>query len=106
MGIDVCCIGIPELRSVRAMNSTSSSAPFARGVRYILLDELILQAELRVCSEQGITSFQCPCRLYHEGTRYSVKVIREHLRQHRRDQLLMRSMVGTDPPGGWPPNGL
>jgi hypothetical protein len=88
------------------MSSMSGEEAPAVGERHIPLEELIFQAELRICNDMGITAFQCPCRVCHGGTRYTVQVIHDHLREHRRDPFLMRNMVGPDPPAGWPAQGI
>jgi hypothetical protein len=67
---------------------------------------MILQAELRFCNDNGVTSFQCPCRNCHGGLRYTIQIIRQHLRQNFRDPFLMRCMVGPDLDGGWPIEGI
>jgi hypothetical protein len=74
---------------------------------HITQKELVLRTELRVCIEQGIDKFHYPCRECHGGgRRMSIAAIREHLRKNFRDQHLMLSQVGGDPPAGYPTGGV
>jgi hypothetical protein len=88
------------------MSTTSASEAAVEAVRFIPVEDLIFLSELRVCHTEGIASFQCPCRHCHGGTRYNSQIIRDHLREHKRDTFFMRSMVDSDPIGGWPRLGI
>jgi hypothetical protein len=67
---------------------------------------MIQETEFRVANEKGYNSYLCPCRSCHGGHRYSLQTIRAHLRLNKRDEMLNFSMVGGDPPGGYPRDGV
>jgi hypothetical protein len=73
--------------------------------RHVSMD-LILETELRVAREKGIDFFRCPCHRCYGGHRYSIKIICTHLRLHKRDIHLKYSMVGGDPDGRFPEEGI
>jgi hypothetical protein len=74
--------------------------------RHVSMEDLILETELRVAREKEIDLFRCPCRKCHGGHKYSVETIRTHLRLHTQDIHLTYSMVGGDPDGGFPEEGI
>jgi hypothetical protein len=74
--------------------------------RHIARDDLIFETELRVAREKGIDIFLCPCCRCHRGRRYSIDTIRTHLQVYRRDIHLIYSMLGGDPVGGFPSEGI
>ena len=77
-----------------------------RALRHIPPVDLILQTELRVATEQNIGAFRCPCKDCHGGLRKSIHIIRTHLQFVGRDPFLRTSMIGGDPPHGYPPHGI
>jgi hypothetical protein len=70
------------------------------------MEDMIQETEFRVASERGYDSYLCPCRTCHGGHRYSLQTIRTHLRIHKHDEMLNSSMLGGDPPSGYPRDGL
>jgi hypothetical protein len=77
------------------------------GLRYIPREDLILQTELRIANDNNVHVFLCPCRECHGGgRRRGISTIRNHLKENGRDSHLMRSMLGRDPPGGYPEHGI
>ena len=93
----------PELRRRRARIRFVDDG---RALRYIPLVDLILQTELRVATEQNIGAFRCPCKDYYGGLRKSIHIIRAHLQFVGKDPFLRTSMIGADPPDGYPPHGI
>ena len=77
-----------------------------RNERHIPLGDLILQTELRVATSQNIASYPCPCRDCRGSRRRRIHVIREHHRKVGRHPCLSFSMVGGDPPNGYPEEGM
>ena len=77
-----------------------------RALRHIPVADLILQTELRVATEQNIGAFRCPCKDCHGGLRKSIDIIRAHLQSVGRDPFLRTSIIGGDPPDGYPPHGI
>lgn len=77
-----------------------------RTMRHIPVGDLILQTELRVATTQNITAYHCPCRNCHGGRRKRISVIREHHAAVGRDPFLTKSMIGGDPPNGFPADGI
>jgi hypothetical protein len=78
----------------------------SRAVQHISQAELILQIELIVAAAKEYDSYLCSCRKCHRGRRYSVQTIQAHQRDYGRDIHLDHSMVGGDPPDGYPPEGV
>ena len=76
------------------------------GLWHILVEDLILQHELRVACLRNYAAFKCPCSNCKGGIRKSVRVIKQHLCEVPRDRFLYHSMVGEDPPGGFPAHGI
>jgi hypothetical protein len=77
------------------------------GYLHVSQEELNFRIELRVCNEENIHKFHCPCRECHKGgRRRAIDVIREHLRLNLRDPHLLLSHVGGDPPAGYPLGGM
>ena len=74
--------------------------------RHIPMHDLILQRELQVCEENNLDSYLCPCRKCHGGHQYAVRTIQMHLRAFQRNPFLMHSMVGGNPQGGYPEDGI
>jgi len=74
--------------------------------RHIPVGDLILLTELRVASVLEVRAFQCPCIDCHGGRRKTIDVIRRHHAAVGRDPFLMNSMIGGDPPKGYPLCGL
>ena len=72
------------------------------GWRHISQAELILQTEMTVAAAKQYTSYLCPCQKCHGGRMYSTQSIIAHFRQYGRDIHLDHSMVGGDPPEGYP----
>lgn len=77
-----------------------------RTMRHIPLADLILQTELRVATMQNITAYHCPCRNCHGGRRQRIGIIREHHASVGRDPFLTKSIIGGDPPNGYPAEGI
>jgi hypothetical protein len=75
-------------------------------VRHTPLEHIILQTKVTVAAARGYDSYLCPCRNCHGGRRYHIDRIQQHLRYYGRDYYLDHSMVGGDPPGGFPPEGV
>jgi hypothetical protein len=74
--------------------------------RHITMEDLILSSELRVAREKRIDIFLYPCPRCHGGRRYNVATIKAHLRLYKRDIHLDYSMLGRDPIGGFPIEGI
>jgi len=77
-----------------------------RTLRHIPVGDLILDTELRVATEQNINLYRCPCRNRHGGQRKSIEIIRSHHASVGRDLFLTKSMIGGDPPDGYPTRGM
>ena len=77
-----------------------------RTLRHIPIGDLILHTELRVATEKNIRGFRCPCRDCKGGYEKSIQVIRRHHEDVGRDPFFKRSMLGGDPPEGYPANGI
>ena len=77
----------------------------ARG-RHIPLEDLIVRREKEIAAEQRLTNYLCPCRICHGRQRKTLKAIDSHQEKYGRDENLMFSMLGGDPPGGFPPEGI
>lgn len=77
-----------------------------RTMRHIPLGDLILQTELRVATTENLTMYPCPCRTCRGGIRKRISVIREHHALVGRDPHLTKSIIGGDPPDGYPADGL
>jgi hypothetical protein len=59
-----------------------------------------------MCEENNWDCYLCPCKECHGGHRYSIRTIREHLRECGRDPFLMCLMVGGDLENGFPAQGI
>lgn len=70
-------------------------------------EEIIHRHELEFAAsrEVPITRWSCPCNHCRGGHRYSSAAITTHLNSYGRDPFLFRSMIGGDPPGGYPEDG-
>jgi hypothetical protein len=77
-----------------------------RTKRHIPLGDLILQTKLRVATERNIVAYPCPCVNCHRGLRKPIYVVREHHTSVGRDPFLTKSIIGGDPPEGYPPEGI
>ena len=77
-----------------------------RTQRHIPLGDLILQTELRVATENNIQAYPCPCMNCHRGLRKPIYVVREHHTVVGRHPFLTKSIIGGDPPEGYPPGGI
>jgi len=77
-----------------------------RAERYIPVGDIILQTELHVATAQEVHAFKCPCTNCHGSRRKTINVIRRHHAEVGKDLFLMHSMIGGDPPNGYPPRGL
>lgn len=77
-----------------------------RTLRHIPVGDLILQTELRVATTQNIRAYPCPCRNCHGGRRKRIAVIRDHHASVGRDPFLTKSIIGGDPPDGYPADGI
>ena len=77
----------------------------ARG-RHILMVDLIVRREKQLATEQNLTYYPCPCSKCHGGHRRTLKTIDYHREKYGRDQHIMHSILGGDPPGGFPPEGI
>jgi hypothetical protein len=75
-------------------------------LRHIPVEDLILDHELRVASEKNYTAFKCPCINCEGGIRKPIAIIRQHLCTVPQDPYLYHSMVGEDPPNGFPVQGI
>jgi hypothetical protein len=76
------------------------------GRRHISKTDLIHQTELRVRAEKRLSHYLCPYKKCKGGYRYSIQAIKSHLRENGRNGMLMHSMVGGDPPGGYSEGGV
>jgi hypothetical protein len=94
------------MEEVMAHLAGDISGQRARRGRYIPMEELIQETEFKVAYEKGYDAYLCPCRSCHGGHRYSLQTIRTHLRLNKRDEMLNFFMVGGDPPGGYPREGI
>ena len=74
--------------------------------RHIPMVDLIVRREREIAGEQNLTSYPCPCRKCHGGHRRTVKTIDNHRDKYGRDPHLTYSILGGDPPGGFPPQGV
>ena len=74
--------------------------------RHIPLLDLIVRREKEIAAEQNLSSYPCPCSKCHGGHRKTLRTIEDHRERYGRDQLLMYSILGGDPPGGFPPEGI
>ena len=77
-----------------------------RVLRHIPLGDLILQTELRVATELNLKKYPCPCRNCHGVRRKSIDIVRKHHADVGRDAFLNKSLIGGDPPNGYPPTGM
>ena len=78
---------------------------YARG-RHIPLVDLIVRREKELAAEQRLSSYACPCTKCHGGRRRTLKTIDNHRQKYGRDEHLMYSILGGNPLGGFPPQGI
>jgi hypothetical protein len=69
-------------------------------------EDLIVQREKEVATEQRLTAYLCPCMKCHGGHWKTLKTIDIHRQQYGHDEHLMFSMLGGDPAGGYPTDGM
>jgi hypothetical protein len=74
--------------------------------RHIVVEDLILEHELRIAKLKYYEAFKYPCSNCKGGMWKLISTIRQHLRTMPRDRFLYHSMVGEDPVQGFPPDGL
>jgi hypothetical protein len=72
--------------------------------RHIPVEDLIARHERRTAVEKNLKHYLCPCKKYHGGYRKSLKTIDIHQEENGRDEHLMFSMLGGNPPAGFPPS--
>jgi hypothetical protein len=77
-----------------------------RTLRHVPIGDIILHTELRVATEHNVRSFRCPCKECKGGRRKNIQVIRQHHATYGRDPFLCKSLLGGDPPEGYPPGGI
>lgn len=75
------------------------------GNRWVTTEKIILETELEMAARMQLTEYLCPCRSCHGGRRLPILRIKQHLKLHRRDPFLYQSMLGGDPPSGYPVEG-
>ncbi len=90
----------------RQEGATIRTAEDGRTLRHIPLGDIILYTELRVATEHNLRTFRCPCRDCKGGCEKTIRVIRRHHADVGRDPFLEKSLLGGDPPEGYPPQGL
>ena len=74
--------------------------------RHIPVEDLIVRREKEIAAEQRLTNYLCPCRICHGGQWKTLKAIDSHREKYGRDENIMFSMLGGDPPGGFPLEGI
>jgi hypothetical protein len=77
-----------------------------RTLRHVPVGDIILHTELRVATENNVHQFRCPCKDCKGGRRKTIQVIRQHHAAVGRDPFLHKSLLGGDPPEGYPPDGI
>ena len=70
--------------------------------RHIPQVDLIVQREKEVANEQRLSAYFCSCKKCHGGRRQTLRSVDIHRERYGRDEHLMFSMLGGDPPGGYP----
>jgi hypothetical protein len=80
-------------------------SPDHRG-RHIPLEDLVVRREKEIAAEQQLSAYLCLCTKCHGGHRKTLKRIDMHREKYGRDEDLMFSMLGGDPPGGFPIEGI
>ena len=80
--------------------------PEDRRRRHIPLLDLIVQREKEVANEQRLSTFLCPCKKCHGGRRQTLRTQDIHREKYGRDEHLLFSMLGGDPPDGYPEEGI
>jgi hypothetical protein len=65
--------------------------------RHIVVEDLILEHELRIAKLKYYEAFKYPCSNCKGGMWKLISTIRQHLRTMPRDRFLYHSMVGEDP---------
>lgn len=90
----------------RRRQTTIQITDDGRTLRHIPIGDLILQTELRVATENNIRSYRCPCRDCKGSCQKSIEVIRRHHATVGRDPFIKESILGGDPPDGYPSRGL
>ena len=79
---------------------------YGRTLRHVPVGDMILHTELRVATENNVRAFRCPCKDCKGGRRKTIQVIRQHHAAVGRDPFLCKSLLGGDPPDGYPPEGM
>ena len=59
-----------------------------------------------MATENNVHTFRCPCKDCKGGRRKSIQVIRQHHAAVGRDPFLHKSLLGGDPPEGYPAGGM
>jgi hypothetical protein len=77
-----------------------------RTLRHVPVGDMIFHTELRVATENNVHTFRCPCKDCKGGRRKTIQVIRQHHAAVGRDPFLHKSLLGGDPPEGYPPAGM
>ena len=93
------CRVIEVIRQHHAAGGRECDVPHSLG-------DLILQTELRVATKLNLRRYPCPCRNCHGGRCRVIEVIRQHHATVGRDDFLTKSMIGGDPPEGYPRIGI
>ena len=75
-------------------------------LRHVPVGDIILHTELRVATEKNVRAFRCPCKDCKGGRRKTIQVIQQHHAAVGRDPFLHKSLLGGDPPEGYPPGGM
>jgi hypothetical protein len=74
--------------------------------RHIPVEDLIVRSDQEIPAKQRLTSYLCPCTRCHGGQRKTLKTIEIHREKYGRDEHLTFSILGGDPPGGFPLDGI
>ena len=80
--------------------------PEDRRRRHIPLVDLIVHREKEVANEQRLNAFFYSCKKCHGGRRQTLRAQDIHREKYGRDEHLMFSMLGGDPPDGFPEEGI
>ena len=80
--------------------------PRNRRRHHISQVDLIVQRENEVANEQRLNVYFCPCKKCHDGHRQTLRTINSHREKYGRDNHLMFSMLGGEPAGGFPEEGI
>jgi hypothetical protein len=94
------------MSTVQHCGATIRFTEDGRTLRHVPVGDMILHTELRVATENNVHTFRCPCRECKGGRRKTIQVIRQHHAAVGRDPFLQKSLLGGDPPKGYPPGGM